>query len=283
MVKKLIDYLLLLRFYTVPNIVLVAILASVFARGGFFADYSLLFDVVFALLVWTTMVYLNEIFYKNEEDRLRIASVIPVASFIAALAMAAVANYLAIPLLFVALIATLVYRLKPLDWFGSGFVFVGRGFTEFAIFLSVALFNSPALTNEIIVVGIILWLITNSRNLIGDLRDMEFDKHTFPNKYGMVLSRIVSIVFMLAAIALTPALLISLPLMVMIVLVLLHKRVYFIHYAFVLSTGFYLANYLSYQMFSDLFVVNFVYIAVLLSLTYKSVPRKANEGNDINV
>lgn len=278
--NKWINYILLSRPYTLPSIVLVATLASILARGGLVVDFLIVSDIIFALCVWTSMVYLNEAFHRDR-GRIKVPFSIPAIFYIIALIIAVFRNYFTVAFLILALLSTIIYKFKSINWPASSFVFLFRGFVEFSIFLSVLLFYSATLTTDILLIALILFLITDSRNLVGDLRDMAVDKYTLPKKYGVAAAYAVSLAFIVAVILLTPSLGISVPLIIIFVLMVLNRNDYIMHHLFVITTSFYLLNYISYLLSYDLLIINFAYIAVLLSWTYKFVPRMANIGNNL--
>src|SRR3989344_9071230 len=250
--NRIVDYILLSRPYTIPGIALVAILANVFVRGNLVLDYSTVIDIIFALVIWLLVVYLSESFHKHAE-RPKAPIAVPAAFFVIALIISIIVNYFTVLFLVLALIAAIVYSSKSIGWFGSSFVFIFRGGIELAIFLSIILFHSANITNEALVVGIMLLLITDSRNLIGDIRDVLSDKYTFPKKYGNTISYVVSFIFTLIVIVLTPSLYISIPLIAILLLLILSRSAYLLHHLFVVTTVFYLLNYISYLLSFDLF------------------------------
>jgi len=280
MPKKPIDYILLSRPYTLPSIALVTILAGLIARGGIFLDYQLVSDLSFALATWGCMVYLNEAFH-TDFGRIKIIFPIPIAFFIIALIIAITRNPFAVVFLFFALIATFIYRLKSKNWFGSSIVFLFRGLVELSVFFAILSFYSVDLIYQNVFIGIILLSITNARNLIGDVRDVAYDKFTFPKKFGTTLGLLVAILLIIIGIILTPEITIAFPLIIIAILIAIFRDGYFLHNAFVLTTIFYLSNFIYFLLSVDLLIPNLIFISVLLGFTYKLVTRRSNLGNNM--
>jgi hypothetical protein len=272
---EFLSYVLLSRPYTIPSIILIALLANVFIRKELPPDTTLFLDLSFALLTWFSMVYLNEAFHQDI-GRKKIPYTIPAVFFIIAGIISAVVNPHAIMFLILALIGTALYRTKSMKWFGSPYMFFFRGLTEASIFLGIILLHKLSFTNDVLAISGILFLVTASRNMIGDIRDMAYDQNTFPVKHGEKISRTVSFILLLIAVIISPSIHVSFPLIIMGALILLTSNGYFLHKAYVATTVFYLTNYCYYFLEYDLTLINFVFISVLAGHTYKLITRKSN-------
>jgi hypothetical protein len=271
------DYLLLSRIYTTPGIILIALLAGLLSRGNLIFDYLFFFDIAFALAIWASMVYLNEAF-KTQDGRVKIPFSVPIAFFVFALLIALFRNPMTMIFLFLAAVSTFVYFMKSKQWFGSQYMFLFRALAaEIPIFLSIMLFYDGEITATAITVALSILFVTNSRNLIGDLRDVQFDKYTFPVKFGNFISRIVASVFLIAVLIITPDLSIWIPLGAMTILLLVKKDGYILHQTFVIASEFYFLNYITYLIYPNLMIIaNIAYFTTLCNVTYRMVPRRSN-------
>lgn len=271
------DYLLLSRIYTTPGIIVITLLAGVLARGSLIFDGMLLLDVVFGVLIWGSMVYLNEAF-KTQDGRVKIPFAIPIGLFIVAVLIALIRNPVSIILLILAAFFTFCYFMKSKHWIGSPFMFLFRALAaEVPIFFAIILFYETAITPAVLVAGLSVLLVTNSRNLIGDVRDMQFDKHTFPVKFGNFFSRIVSTIFLVIILIITPDILIWFPLAIMSILLVAKRDGYILHQTFVIASEFFFLNYLVYLINpSNLIISNIAFGIALCNVTYRMVPRRSN-------
>ncbi len=275
MKHDLLSYLLLIRPYTLPSIALVAVLARIASVQSIALDLNFALDIIFAFSVWGTMVYLNETL-KTENGRPKIPFWVPIVFFAVAIIISLFRNFYAIPLILTALISTILYWLKSIKWIGSPFVFIFRGVTEIMIFASILLFYNVPLTDTIFTFAAIILLVTNSRNLVGDIRDLRFDKYTFPATFGETASRLVVMLFILIAIWLTSSLAVAFPLIVLILLILIIENGYDLHKIYVTTSIFYFLNLASSTLHSETLFLNLAYIGILLNQTYRMVPRKSN-------
>ncbi len=273
--NELIDFLLLSRPYTLPSIVLVTLLGSVLARKALIFDSVLVLSVIFGIFTWFAVIYFHEALLSTH-NRMKISVFFPILFIGVSLIISLIYNYYVLLLLFFVLITSNIYRLKSYNWIGSGFVFVFRGFTEMAIFLSVVFFHFTAFTWYVIITSLIIFMLTVSRNLIGDIRDFSSDKFTFPRLFGKRLAYFVSVALLLFSIILTPDIYISIPLIFVLIMILFYRRPYFLHHLYVLASIFYLINYIFFFLTYSLFLSNLAFFAVILTFTYKFVPRKVD-------
>ncbi|MFA5931372.1 MAG: class I SAM-dependent methyltransferase [archaeon] len=129
-------------------------------------------------------------------------------------------------------------------------------------------------------------MVTDSRNLIGDIRDITKDKYTFPNFVGEPLSRLLSIALLLPIFFMVnPAL--AFPLILVIVLIIILKDSYLLHKIYVQATGLFFINFISESLFGNTIISNLAFMVILFSNSYEYTPRdisknKKSEVNNIN-
>lgn len=270
------DYAILARPYTIPAIILISLLANSVANQALLIDLTTFSDVIFGLFLWFAMVYLNESF-KTQYGRAKINFIYPLGFFAIAVLIAFIKNPITLILLVLAALSTLFYFFKSKKWAGSCFMFIFRAGVEGAIFFSILLFHGTVLTYQLLILGLLIIMLTDIRNLIGDMRDVRFDKYTFPVKYGVGLTKALLLVLLVFCYVLFPNLFIFIPLLVSGVLLFYLNDFFFLHKLFVVSTSFYLLNHIATIIGSDALIIsNMGFFIVLATTTYELVPRPSN-------
>jgi len=272
-VKKLI----ITRPYSWGGIILLGILANVIATKGLVLNADLAVDVFTALLIWSSSIYIVEVFHKKVDGREPVTLLLPSVLIFILVSIMAWKN--ALTLLFsllVIFVSIVIYSLKIKKSPLSVFSFMFRGLVEVNIFLIILFFHSFYDVNSIFPLLLAIYFMTNSRNLIGDIRDIEFDKYTFSKKYGVKASYVISTVLLLLAIFNAYNFEVIFPLIVYILVLALSRDAYFLHRIFVVTTIFFYANYILFVLNESIILVNILFVSILLVFTYSMVPRKSN-------
>jgi hypothetical protein len=272
----LIKKLLITRPYSWIGIVLIAILANVMATNTFIIGVDLFFDIFTALIVWYTGIFLGEFLHRKIDKRGLTTPHIPIIFIIILSCILFYKNILTLVFLLIIIIVDFIYSMKVTNWFLSRFSFMFRGILEVCVFLIILFFHGNYNILKFLPTLLVIYFLTNSRNLVGDIRDIRFDCHTFPNKYGINMSYAVSIILILTSILLLPNFMVMLPLILLVPIILFSKNAYILHKIFVICTTFFYMNYILSFLEQDLIFTNILFVAVLLNFTYDLVPRKSN-------
>ncbi len=268
--------ILLTRPYSWVCVVLISILANVLSNGKFILDAVLFFDVFVAIFIWCTATTIVEYFHKKTDGRGLTHPLIPLISTIILIIIVIYRNFIAIVPLFVIILADIAYSMKIKSKILGQLSFMLRGILEVCTFLIIMFFHGNYSTAEFIPLLIVIYFLTNSRNLIGDIRDVEFDEYTFPKKYGTALSYVISILFIFLSIAIIADLSVTFPLILFLFTFLFSRNAYTLHRIFVAVTPFFYMNYVLSFLGESLIFINILFIAVILNFTYPVVPRKSN-------
>ena len=273
--RLLLKQFFFLRPYSFTGVLSIALLASLFAQP--FSSYSIFVDFAAALLLWITAIFIGEYFHLKSDKR-RLPFALLVFSVAAFFALAVFLEPKALILFVLMLALCLIYANKSRIAFVSPFSFLVRGFLEVIIFLTVLLFhlhsfNALAAFWQPVTT---IYLITVSRNLVGDVRDVKYDKHSFPKQFGVKPSRAVAFALLAATLAIVPSPSILLPAIPVLLLLLCGAPSYLTHASFVASTFAIYLNYCAFLAGYDLLLTNLFYAGAALLITYFFTPRNAN-------
>ena len=272
---EFIRYFLLTRPYSWLSVSFVAVLASIFVNTGVLFP-EILIDLIFGILVWISANLFAERLSRDMVERGKIFLPIPVFLFVLAVLIAIFRNPLVLLVLLFILIALFIYGTKNKFYFIGQISFFIRGLMEFFLFISILLFyNFQFVSTEWLYLLFWVYFITCGRNLVGDLRDIKYDKKTLPKSIGVLPSRIVVLILYLFPLIFGGLFLISH--LVALLLIIFFKEFYNLHKALVLVNMFIFFELAVYLVSKELLVVTaFLFFGILLSLLYDKVPRKSN-------
>lgn len=272
--------LLLIRPYSLVCFGLIGLIANLLVRGAFIVDSLLIMDFFAPVFLWCANMLFSEAVQK---DKNRIGLGYFAFFSILFLAIVVYREFLAFAIVAIGLVLSYLYSIKNKNTILSPFSFVFRGFKEVLIFAIVLMFylhSFDALFSFISnnwEITLMIYLVTISRNLIGDVRDVKADKYTFPKKFGVSSAMLVSSAIMLFVILLSPDLYVSFPIIAILILAAFKVNAYQLHKIYIISSTAFFMNYLFYILGYNLILINLFYVSVLLSLTYDFVPRKINK------
>lgn len=275
-VKRVEEYFFLSRPYSVVNVVLLATFVSFLVNGGFVFTFFIR-DVCLSVFMWVGSLFFNELI-QNEKGRPKIDRVFLWFSLFFPIAVALVVNYSAVGFVILSYVSSYVYATKNYRKIFSEFVFLFRGLVEVSIYATIVSLYGLSVGEHLFFL-IPLYLLTVSRNLVGDLRDVKTDQSTLAVKRGVLATKIVSLVFLFAAVALSPSLIVAFPLMVLIPLMLLDNA-YLTHRIFIVGTTFYFGNFILTLLSTPGIVVLFqqgLFLSVLANFTYGYVKRSSDK------
>jgi SAM-dependent methyltransferase len=273
MLASIKKHLLLVRLYTVINIIIVSILPTILLNRQI--DLFTARDIIIGILFWTAIILGKEVMHENTDHREKINKKVPV--FLGLILVLVVVFFQPISIIFLALalITFFAYSLKNKNWILAPFSFVFRGFLEVLILITIFSFYVPIpqVLEKYSLISLLILLITDSRNLIGDIRDVSKDQYTFPKIFGIRLAKILAILL------LTPALIyfkitIVIPLIVISLLIIFLKDNYLLHKIYVQATGFFILNLISETLFGNTFISNLGFFIVIFNNSYEYTPRE---------
>jgi SAM-dependent methyltransferase/4-hydroxybenzoate polyprenyltransferase len=277
MIRTLKKYALVIRPYTLINIAILSILPTFLLNLGL--SWNTAIDVLTGILFWVSIILGKEIVHKETDKREKINLIIPLITTIMLIGLISSINFYSLILLPMTLVTFALYSLKNKNWLFAPFSFLFRGFLEMLLLLLIMSFYIPLTTAINNYSGLLLaiFLVTDSRNLIGDLRDKQKDKYTFPKKFGETTALILSAILLLIT-ALTFNITVSFPLIVTIILMIFLKKEYYnLHKIYVISTGFFLLNIISLVTIENTFLTNLGFLIVLFNFSYDYLPRSADD------
>jgi hypothetical protein len=272
---ELIRYFFLTRPYSWFSVAFVPILASVFVIGH--VSQMLFLDVLFGLLIWISANLFAERLSRDMSERGKINLLLPILIFLVVIIITVFRNPYALGFLVVILVALFCYSKKNRFWLFGKLSFFIRGVMEAALFLMILFFyNFNFMGAQWIILLLTIYLVTCGRNLIGDIRDVDFDKQTLPTFIGKRLSKLLVLVFYLIPLVLLGVY--SVPLIMGIIFIIFMQDYYNLHRILVLINIFLLFELAIVWSGGDwLILTAFLLLGVLLNLSYNLVPRNSNK------
>ncbi len=250
-----------------------------------FTDYinGLLF-----ILLWSFLTLSLEAKHKHSY-RSRISWKTPILILLFASTIALYHNYQSFIFLLLVCIFTYFYISKE-KYRLLGFTsFINRGLYEAALyFFGVTLYlDIYDISSSHLLIGSIIFFLYASRNLIGDIRDIKFDKKTLAVKIGPRYSYLISLFFYLFSIIILLKIEFNFwmifPPLIMTFLILFYDNGYSLHRSSILITSCVSLNIILLQSTFTLFFLNIFFISVLSNIIfYESIPRKSNPKFIIN-
>ncbi|MEM2918737.1 MAG: hypothetical protein QXY62_04485 [Candidatus Altiarchaeota archaeon] len=270
------DYFLLSRPYTLVEIVLLGLLANVIATKKLIWNVNLLMDIAIFLCFWVSFVYFTEIAHRETNKRGEIPIYVPLILFLIGAIIVALRNLWSLLFIIIAVIILPLYFLKGRSQYVGPASFLVRGiFPIIGILTIISLYNIPIVytLKKYWQIFITIFLLTSSRNLIGDIRDYKSDKYSFPRKYGKKISFLISGTFLVLSGVIINDILVIFPLFLLFAIVLFHRNAFFIHRIYVLTSIFFLMNYIMLLVQIPPILNDILFLGVILNFTYKHVPR----------
>lgn len=273
-IKDFFGKVVLSRPYTLSSIIALGIVSYLLANQQIKNTESFVFVIIVSSSFWLFSTYLAEYFHNKTNKNRPFVNFVTPLFFLLALILFTYQNLISLIMVIILIISIWAYSLKVKNTVISPYSFIFRGIVELSValfFLSYQ-FNS-IFTNTSFLISI--YLITTSRNLIGDLRDKDEDNFTFTKKHGENITLAVSL-FCLAGAALLNFSAVSFPLFLTIISLFTIKNSYIQHNVFVLSTFFFFINYAFILQKMDVLISNLIFIGVIMMYSYHFVPREAN-------
>lgn len=267
--------LILTRPYSFAFVASIGLIANLIMNNELLINFELAIDIAVPLLIWSAILLFVEMRHK-QQYRPKITYAHFLLAFIPLILLMAIREPLSIVFLIIGLPLAYLYSLKSI------FSFVFRGMKEVLIFLIVMMFylhEFNSLFSEIVNLWqliLIIYLLPTSRNLIGDMRDIKEDKHTFARKIGEKVTLLLSGFLLIILVYLAPSVFVAFPVVICLAIMLLSKNNYFLHKMFIVSSTAFFFNYIFYILSYHLFISNFMFLGFLLMVSYDYMPRKIN-------
>jgi 4-hydroxybenzoate polyprenyltransferase len=277
--NKIINYLLLTRPYSWLNIALIAMVAGILGSGEASIDYSNFFDAVYGILTWIFVLVFSESIQKDVKERVIPPKVMTLLLFAVLSFISVLRNPISLIFCLTIIPVVYFYSKKTSSEVAGLFSFISRGGIELSIILGVYSMNTGTLEfdNIAVVFLISVYFITMARNLMGDLRDIKFDKNTLPKLIGEMPSRVLVVSLILFVVFINFSVVVGFPLLIMCIILIINSDAYINHKIFILCTTFFLLSYiLSYRGIDEIMIlfINLTYLSVFFIFTYDRVPRK---------
>jgi len=273
--KELFSKLILSRPYSLASIIALGFICYLLVNQKITSQIVFVGIIIVSSIIWLFSMYFGEYLHnKTNKGRSNINFFIPAILFVLLIALN-YNNLTNIAILVILAFLVYVYSLKAKNTWLSPYAFIFRGSVELTVILLFLLQRISVFLEQITFV-ISIYLITTSRNQIGDLRDKETDKYTFVKKYGEQITKIISIVLLVLVITLNFSLL-SFPLVLTLTIILFTKNYYIQHNIYVISTFFFLINFIFILLSIDIIISNLIFVGVILEYTYHFVPRESDK------
>jgi hypothetical protein len=268
----------LTRPYSLGNVLLITALAV--AAGSFQLNVNARFIIacIVGILFWISCVFLLEFLHLKVDGRKKFFSkyllLVPVAVLLGIFLILAPS---AILLFIASFIAVILYSMKSKNAPLSHFAFIFRPFTEIGIVYSIALiYNYNILDPALLSLSILIYFISISRNVIGDIRDVNYDNYTIAKRLGTNITYLLGFIFLLLLFLANGLNYALIPLILIAILIVIRMHPFALHRIYILCSSFYFALLLISLSGNALLAVILLFISTMLNFTYNVTPRRSN-------
>ncbi len=269
----------LTRVYSLGNVLLITALALATSSVHLTADPKFILTLIMGILFWVACVFTLDFMHKSIDGREKLLNkyilLIPLALLI--IIFLEYAPY-AILIFIGAMVSVILYSMKSKSTGVSHLLFLFRPFTEIGIIYSAAMMYGIDLYYQpLLLLSAVVFLISSSRNIIGDARDAKFDKHTtLPRKVGVNQTYFISAVLLLILFLINGLNYALVPLVFILALLIFRLHPYILHRIYILCSGFFFALLLSQLGVSPMIITMLLLVTSLLNFTYNLTPRVSN-------
>lgn len=270
--------LLEVRPYSLVGIISISLLSYLIAFPQVLNIFYMAVYAVTALLLWVMTNYAGDFIHKHTDNRFYVPFFLsPIIFLFLVFIFLINSKFISIYFLILLVITIPLYSFKNKYAIISKYSFFIRGFLEvYIFFISYFILSTEFLLNYFWI-PLSIYFVTASRNLIGDVRDKDVDKSSFPKSYGVTFSYITSTLMLILVVILTANLEVLFPISMIIFLMFLFKnKPYTLHRIFVLASTVFYLNIVSNLLNAPLFINNLIFVALILNLLYPIVPRKVS-------
>lgn len=268
--KQLKNLFLVIRPYSLVDIILLAILGNVLVMDILKIDTVLLLDMFYATIWWTTVLFFTE-YRKNKDVDIKILIIFTALL----LGFTIYRNILAIILIALNAMLLYCYMLKSKKRIFALLSPIFRALLSLILLLLVITFHNSlniSFIYENLNILVAISMLVMARNLEGDVRDMKTDRYSLAIQLGKKRSRLLIVLLVVLASVIIFNIT-ALPLLLFGIIIVLTLEGPSLHRIFVLTTMFFAAGYILYYIGNSPFIVFLLFIGVLLNFTYNIVPR----------
>ena len=286
--EKMSAIFILLRPYSLPGLFLLYYTAKVLITKSLNLNVKFIFAFLPVFFAWAFMTLLLEAKHKHS-NREKIPYLYPAVLLVLMILSAFIINGLdtLLPIAFFLLFTYLYIQKNTNRLFGET-SFIMRGLMETSLyFIAIFLLSNSHIQTLELLFGLVIFLVTTARNLIGDIRDTKFDKMTFSVNFGNKVSYLVAIfLYSISSFVLfimTSSIGVILPILLMIAILFIVENGYMLHRVAVLLSTIIMAMFiLSISSNNSIIILtNVIFLSILSNLVlYGLVPRKSNP-NDV--
>ena len=264
---------LIIRPYSIADVMLLGILGNVLVTGNILWNETLLRDMFYSLLWWASILLAVE-YRKNDGISRNVVFAFGLITGVVTIYL----SLIAFVILIINIFLLYVYSLKSKNEFMALISPFPRGCLSATLILIVAAFHNSLDASFIMEhAGILssILFVTAARNLEGDIRDISVDKKSLAKSLGRDKSRVI-VLFLIGISSILIGNPTVIPLLLFMALVMIKHEEPTFHRIFVITTTFFSAEYILYLIGYPLQIINLLYIGMLLNFTYPYVPRTKN-------
>lgn len=278
--NKIKNYLLLLRPYSLVDLLTVFLLSRFMAAGAI--SYGVKDFLVFLsfLAFWGFLTWGSDARHRHPY-REKIDPRFPYLLLVFPAVISLAYNPLALFLGFVIWIFAIFYMRKNEPGIFGSTSFISRGLYQSFLFLFGTFLYANNISMTSVFISLLIFCLYAARNLVGDIRDAEFDKHTFPVKHGIPVSYYTTVLFYLMATGILyysfQNIFLLYPVLLMISFTLFFKNAYALHRCALALTTFLMVEVIFINDYSTIVFLNILLTSVLFNLIfYDLIPRPSN-------
>lgn len=281
MIKK---YFLNLRPYSWIDLFLLGFLAKFFTASRFSLETYDLYMVGALLSLWFFFNLALEAKH-NYSYRGKISVVPAIIFLLIAIVIGIIVKPYSLIFIGASTLFVLIYLQKNRNALLGNCSSIVRGIISMSYFFFALAIYSSEFTKNAVVLGISIFLLSMSRSLIGDIRDIkhnrEAKKKTFPVTFGTKVSKTLIIISLLIVIILQSlyfnSIAVSLPIILFGIGLTFSRNGYVLHQLMILTTSFFSANMILFFVSENLLLLNILYVGIFLNfIFYPLLKRKSN-------
>lgn len=280
--NQLKNYFLLLRPYSLVDLFLIFFLSQFVALNTItYGIKDFLVSLSF-FAFWVFLTFSSEAKHKHPY-REQIKIWFPYLFLIVPIIVSMIYRPSAVVSVVLIMISALSYINKNVPGILALLSFISRGVYQSFLFLFGIFFYTGGINLKSILVAAIIFLIYTARNLIGDIRDIKFDEHTFAVKRGARASYWVAILSYVLGAGIVFYLfrnaILLYPFLLQILAILFFKKAYTLHRYSIIFTSFLIVELFFTNNHLVLLFLNLLFTAVLSNfIFYNLVPRPSNKS-----
>lgn len=280
--QRLKAYIILVRAYSIIDVVLLFLLAHSFSNGNNPLGLREVVGVAITLFLWAVLTLSLEAKHKHAY-RAYISYLWPVLFAALATGISLFFNFESVIFVFLVVLFTDFYIKKETNMFWGATSSIWRGLYQSSLFFfCLSLYKTiGTFTIPEIMVGVTICFLHISRNLIADVRDVAFDRLTFTVQYGNKKTYLITLFSFLAGATLLLSSLKSLPIIVPLLMIctilLFYDDGFVLHRVSIMVTSFTFVNTIFFLKGASLLYPNLLFLGILSNLLfYEKVARPSN-------